>query len=236
MIEQTEKNDMGEDYKCDLCEKVCLSKRSLYWHVKNSHKQKHEQCDNCDMKFSNRLIKKRHMLEIHEKINNFTCVSCKASFKRKCSLQRHLKRVHEKLKNVPCESCNKTFSLKRHFMQVHENVKDHHCEMCKESFKHPYTLKNHITYQHKKKFVKCTLCEKLYPSKYQMEDHFRKIHLDTKIKHENLLLVLLIVCLSSSLFILQLSSYLATFLLSCNFPLFLQLSSFHATFLFLYQS
>ena len=62
------------------------------------------------------------------------------------------------------------------------------------------------------------------------------LHKVRKFKHENLLLVLLIVCLSSSLFILQLSSYLATFLISCNFPLILQLSSFLATFLFLYQS
>ena len=38
--------------------------------------------------------------------------------------------------------------------------------------------------------------------------------------------MLLIVCLSSSLFILQLSSYLATLLFTCNFHLFMQHSSF----------
>ena len=49
-------------------------------------------------------------------------------------------------------------------------------------------------------------------------------------KHENLLLVLLNVCLSSLRLILWFSSYPVIFLFSCNFPLILWLSSYSVTF------
>ena len=144
------KSNACEKLKCDLCEKLCFGKTSLYAHRKNSHNQKQEQCDKCNMNFSNLQGKNRHMLEIHEMIKAFKCESCTIPFKRNGALQRHIKRVHQKSRSVQCESCHKTFfdnfALKRHISQVHENAKNNHCKTCNESFKDHRTLNNHIAY------------------------------------------------------------------------------------------
>ena len=68
---------------------------------------------------------------------------------------------------------------------------------------------------------------KYYSNSMEMSGFFYR----ADFKHENLLLVLLNVCLSSLRLILWFSSYPVIFLLSCDFPLFLWLSSYPVTFL-----
>ena len=99
-------------FKCSICEKEYLSKRSLDYHEAHSHKNSDpsETCQICDKKFAHLQSLERHMKEVHsgEKHN---CAKCPATFTRKGDLENHLYKGWHYI-NFYCKPCNKTLVFK----------------------------------------------------------------------------------------------------------------------------
>ena len=127
----------GSNYRCEHCEKECMSKKDLIFHYSTAHEDlKSFQCNHCEQLFgtSKELI-------LHVKVKHFS--NGRKEFKCKSS-----KKVHEDHKNYKCESCGKVFSnssnMNRHIHTVHEGHKDYKCESCNKSFSRAALLKKHI--------------------------------------------------------------------------------------------
>ena len=112
--------------KCDVCEDVFPSRKSLNRHVKRIHNLDVKyKCDLCGKSFVKQCRLNRH-LKIHKEINIFKCEICGIPFTRKVKLDLHLSIHNGTFKCTVCgEFFRKKKTLKRH-QQIHlEELKSH---------------------------------------------------------------------------------------------------------------
>ena len=77
--------------------------------TKTNHKRIHQlegKCDQCQKRFSENFLLKRHVLSVHKKIKNFSCETCRKAFFAKSDLKAHTLSVHQKIKDFHCTSCD----------------------------------------------------------------------------------------------------------------------------------
>ena len=169
----------GSNYRCEHCEKECMSKKDLIFHYSTAHEDlKSFQCNHCQELFGT-----SKELLLHVKLKHFS--NGRKEFKCKSS-----KKVHEDHKDYKCESCGKVFSnssnMNRHIHTVHEGHKDYKCESCGKSFTHETSLKKHEDYKCKgvqKKSHECPECAKKFIQKGSLIRHMG-IHDPDKIQCE----------------------------------------------------
>ncbi|RVE46028.1 hypothetical protein evm_009308 [Chilo suppressalis] len=140
------------------------------------------QCLECDMFFKNSRTRKTHVARCHRE--GFQCDHCKKRFVNKTTLATHL-RLHEgPLPREECPICHKMvrkIQLKYH-IQRHQNKKRYECVDCNKIFSHLATYQGHLKYSRAHasdqifKFP-CPMCNKGYPTKESMQDHFNYQHL-----------------------------------------------------------
>ena len=119
--------ELEKHWYCEVCGKMCKTKKSLRFHIRN----------------------------IHDKIFNYPCPTCGKGFLQPCRLEKHIKLVHQGIKPFNCEHCGKPFSsttmVKRHVITVHEGQKNFKCEYCEHAYGQSGDLKRHIDRVHKNK-------------------------------------------------------------------------------------
>lgn len=140
------------------------------------------QCLECDMFFKNSRARKNHVARFHRE--GFQCDHCKKRFVNRTTLATHL-RLHEgPLPREECPICHKlvrVIQLKYH-VQRHGNKDKFLCVDCDKTFSHLATYQAHLKYSRAHatdsvfKFP-CPMCNKGYPSKEAMQDHFNYQHL-----------------------------------------------------------
>ena len=100
-------------------------------------------CAQCDMKFSIRADRDKHVYT-HQNVKNFKCKDCSEEFKQIAGLLNH-KKVHQ-APNLRCQRCDQIFSTKSNLTAhqiTHEDRAKFLCEKCNKLFKRAPDLKMH---------------------------------------------------------------------------------------------
>ena len=106
-------------------------------------------CDICFKLFTSNGDVKRHVLLVHERLENIKCEACDKTFVFQKDLRRHVKTVHLKIRSIKCHLCNKELAggdahLKKHMRRIHEgNEKLFKCDHCQKDFSHKSTMDIH---------------------------------------------------------------------------------------------
>ncbi|CAH2065060.1 unnamed protein product, partial [Iphiclides podalirius] len=139
-------------------------------------------CLECDMFFKNSRARKNHVARYHRE--GLQCDHCKKRFVNRTTLATHL-RLHEgPPPRAECPVCGKmvrVVQLKYH-VQRHQNRGRYECSDCNKLFSHLTTYHAHLKYSRAHatdqvfKFP-CPMCNKGYPTKEAMQDHFNYQHL-----------------------------------------------------------
>lgn len=140
------------------------------------------QCLECDTFFKNSRARKNHVLRFHRE--GLQCDHCKKRFVNRTTLLTHMKLHEGPLPRSECPICHKqvrVIQLKYH-IQRHNEKGCYECEACKKVFSYLSTYQAHLKYSRAHasdevfKFP-CPMCNKGYPTKVQMQDHFNYQHL-----------------------------------------------------------
>ena len=118
-----------EPYKCDLCDKISVSERTLRDHMKTVHKKVGAfKCDTCDKTFNAQKFLYRHQNQ-------------RKNHRNICKTEKEIHR---------CDLCGKTFSMKgnltSHKLKIHlKNRKTFKCGHCDKELDSKAALTRHLT-------------------------------------------------------------------------------------------
>ncbi|XP_065161470.1 zinc finger protein 239-like [Atheta coriaria] len=121
------------------------------------------------------------MSKVHLKnYEKFQCEKCSGLYNSKEYLKLHLRTVHKETEDeeLICELCNKVFRgefyLKKHIRISHKRPLKV-CQICGKTVR---DMPLHLL-THGEKSVQCSVCQKMFTSKRQMEVH-KRIHTGKK--------------------------------------------------------
>ena len=167
-------------HKCDICERMYYSRRTLKMHIESNHTDRNR-CKVCNKNFSHRYKLDRHVSVIHEydPKNRQICNLCNKIFKTKDTLSAHMSRTHSGETSNPysCEICGKEFRLKL-YLQNHvrnHEVGEFKCNHCEKIFQRDSQLKCHFDNVHNKTMKKCDLCEQVLLAT-NLKNHVKNMH------------------------------------------------------------
>jgi KRAB domain-containing zinc finger protein len=162
--------------ECDLCGKFLISKRVLISHFKTIHSiTKDEEkypCVFCDKEFHSLYLLRTHMFA-HQKVK---CEICNRSFSKN-HFKRHMERIHLENDLIQCEKCPKAFKSKMELKQhiYFEHDKKFQCKFCRKNFRSPKELSEHLKVHKNPETFKCEICQKNFASSLVLKTH-RKLH------------------------------------------------------------
>jgi len=153
------------NFQCYICKEVLYSRFRLGTHMKECHKQFFGEfvCRSCGMKFSAQYYLTKHLKETHTDTAS-TCNICQKSFSGRRYLTMHIKASHESgssgvSESTRCKECDRGFGSARdksyHASKVHGAPKPEgvfeDCSMCDKFFKTKGELNQHIARIHQEK-------------------------------------------------------------------------------------
>ncbi|XP_017049775.2 LOW QUALITY PROTEIN: transcription factor grauzone [Drosophila ficusphila] len=146
-----------EHYKvqCHICSKPMEGFSEMLVHVRREHKQRgYSMC--CNRKFWKRGVLVDH-LRRHQDPELFKCSICARVMGQRRSLELHM-RMHE----------------------IKTRGRLYHCDHCSKSFYSSVVCERHkLTHIPREQWqVKCTHCEKTFPTQYTMQQHVKLVHLN----------------------------------------------------------
>lgn len=145
-------------------------------------KPKHVRCTNCNKKFPNEFVMKKH-LGSHTCVVTVKCRICYAKFKSVERLLEHKESNCNTERVFACDVCGKSYALKQH-LEKHQNpvcrsFTSKHCEICNQKFDSRISLKTHMLVHglgsQPNKYL-CEICGALFESKMKFKYH-KETHL-----------------------------------------------------------
>ena len=94
------------------------------------------------------------MIKVRNEEGEYPCYICPEILNSKTDLRQHTINVHKK--NTVCPTCSSSFkaisSVRRHIKSVHVKEKQFVCSLCERRYMHKYDLENHFTKKHSSTF------------------------------------------------------------------------------------
>ena len=189
--------------KCRKCGKVCLSRRSLKWHIRDVHSPIIHKCHICEKQFPNKSNVKKHVRMVHEKVKNKMCQTCGKQYHELRDLKCHEsvctagspEMKNQRNKKYVCPHCHKKVTtktkLRMHIHKIHEQQEtievktrrdaDLECEICSKKLKSSRSLKHHLESIHysnkeQQQEVDCTECDEKCSSSIMLDEHLMIVH------------------------------------------------------------
>ncbi|GBP33057.1 Zinc finger protein 91 [Eumeta japonica] len=97
-------------YICDSCGKGFAAKHKLRTH-KITHDTGEYPCSKCDLVFTTRAFRNRHMVVAHGPKNRYRCPHCGLTFGKYSDRIRHMAKVHGKKLEYRCTICTSVFGV-----------------------------------------------------------------------------------------------------------------------------
>ena len=145
-------------YKCDICEAVLHSNKSVHHHKEVVHG-----------------------LVVSTTVLNCPFEGCDYSTKFRINLNNHTSRSHNGKRHV-CEHCGEKFvgakELRHHVTRMHVN-EEHVCEDCGKVYTNPLTLSEHKKSHGEAKYV-CAECGKAFVRPQHLRTHQRYTHSEVR--------------------------------------------------------
>lgn len=143
-----EMNSEEGSFKCDKCESVLKSKKSLIAHVKYKHEGVKFQCSECSETFTSNHSLKVHKESIHEGVK-YSCSECDNVYTTTGHLRVHKLSKHSGIV-FDCDQCSYQTSSQR---ALKEHIKSHlvanyFCDQCDFRTAIERKLKLHIQTKH----------------------------------------------------------------------------------------
>ncbi|XP_067661691.1 zinc finger protein 665-like [Haliotis asinina] len=177
--QEIHKGETGKPFTCKNCGQ-CFSSLTLLKRHKASHDDDIYKCEICDKIFQSGKSLKDHQ-NIHSGIKSYVCKVCGKALVSANRLKSHLK-THIIDKPYKCEYCQKSFinpgDLTNH-RRVHTGEKPYLCEICGKGFAYKTSVPKHMVVHSNLKPYQCDICHKEFASSLQMHNH-KKIHLGLK--------------------------------------------------------
>ena len=134
-----------KNFKCDLCGKFLSESAALKNHVKWHLGIRPHQCNVCQKSF----VKKSHLnTHLNSHVKNLICNECNRSFPSLLLLKRHESK--HKIPDLTCKLCGKKCSSdsnkNTHMILVHteEDMKKFKCTLCNKAFLRKCDLNSHL--------------------------------------------------------------------------------------------
>ena len=161
---------------CPYCPVTFNDRNVLKDHMADNHKTCRQvlyDCFACDLQFSSRIERKRHIQSEHKgKDTSLTCRFCGQWFATRLEYTEHEKVGHdEQGQSWLCATCGDSFPtrylLQRHTL-THKDKID--CELCGKSITEP-CYDDHMKRHYGNKTWQCELCPKSFIRKAELQQH-----------------------------------------------------------------
>uniref|UniRef100_A0A8B9RGC7 BCL6A transcription repressor a n=1 Tax=Astyanax mexicanus TaxID=7994 RepID=A0A8B9RGC7_ASTMX len=164
-------------YFCNECDSKFAEEEVLKRHMLQVHSDKPYKCDRCQAAFRYKGNLASHKT-VHTGEKPYRCNICGAQFNRPANLKTHT-RIHSGEKPYKCETCGARFvqvaHLRAHVL-IHTGEKPYPCEICGTRFRHLQTLKSHLRIHTGEKPYHCEKCNLHFRHKSQLRLHLRQKH------------------------------------------------------------
>ena len=169
------------EFLCTVCDFATNTKQSLTSHLIVHGVGEQFKCDQCNKHFSRKETLKKHIQVQHEASIKLQCQICPQEFPNKALLKSHMQ-IHE-AKTIPCDKCSKMFvtvsRLKYHQKTVH-GLTLFKCQQCNKRFKTVSYLNSHKRSIHDKDEFNCNLCDYIACRMGDLKTHTETVHEEKK--------------------------------------------------------
>lgn len=169
-----------EAFKCDTCERMCMSQRELSQHQTTRHPPSESltySCAICGKGFRMASLLKAHMSKhVPNSDRGFNCPQCGKACATQSCLDLHVRTIHTKEMRHFCEMCGKGYCSEAAFrahLKTHEVKATEACDICGKHFF--YMLKHKQRAHQEVERVRCEICGKEY-KKHLFSRHMRAFH------------------------------------------------------------
>ena len=198
-------HEVGDKFKCFLCDLNLKRKFTLKRHMKEKHNQEWKD-DSIAARIMNGFMEPEEdhveegMSDISVQDNltlneSFQCDQCAKVFRYKRNLERHIQYKHNQMDVFKCEECGVQYKnkcdLKYHKTNTHKVIEGTHtfagqefskvysCRICSINFKRKNLLTRHLaTHFEAKEKLSCEHCGKKYGRDDTLRQHILVMHLD----------------------------------------------------------
>ena len=184
ILDLEEENRSENRWDCSICFKNFKTKRMLYFHTRNIHRDP-TSCLHCKLSFTSKLKFQKHLKKVHEDkmTNKVICHKCGkklcGNLKRHLSVCDKLKMIKKRTSNmkIQCTYCNKSFlksSMKKHVNRKHQIV-----VRTGSSFYYSNITAKYMQKQKVSLYI-CNICCVSFTRKYSLIRHNKLFHRETK--------------------------------------------------------